>query len=393
MRIIADENMPGLAPFERLGTVLRVDGRRLTRDQLGDAEILLVRSVTRVDRALLHGSAVRFVGSATIGTDHVDRAALDELGIAFAHAPGCNARAVAEYVLQALLLACRERGLALRDRRVGLVGLGNVGARVASWLRALGVRVLACDPPLQRAGVATVVPLVSLEQVLDADLLSLHVPLIASGADATRHLLNRERLARLRPEQVLISTCRGAVIDNAALRARLEQHDGPLTLLDVWEGEPCPDAALLERVWRGSPHVAGYSHEGKWLGTAMLYRAWCRQQGREALPLAMEGSGQTLDVAVASEADLLTLLRRAYRLEEDDTRLRAAVRAAAPGAAFDALRKHYPLRHELHHWQHRGAVAAPFRALVSRLFAPAGAGPDSTSAAQAPGRPGGSCCP
>lgn len=372
MRIIADENMPGLAPFERLGTVARVDGRTLTRQQLDGAEVLLVRSVTRVDRELLEGSAVRFVGSATIGTDHVDRAALKELGIAFAHAPGCNARAVAEYVLQALLLACREQGRTLRDSRVGIVGLGNVGGRLAGWLTDLGVEVLACDPPLQRAGAATPVPLTTLERVLEADLISLHVPLSDAGDDATRHLLDADRLARLGPARTLISTCRGAVVDNRALRDLLESGRGPLTLLDVWEGEPRPDPALLDRVWRGSPHVAGYSVEGKWLGTAMLYQAWCRWRGEpEPTPVPESGGGE-LAVPVVDEADLLALLRHAYRLEEDDERLRAALREADPGSAFDALRKHYPPRHELHYWRHRGAVAAPFEALVRRIFEPAG---------------------
>lgn len=372
MRIIADENMPGLAPFERLGTVVRVDGRTLTREQLDGAEVLLVRSVTAVTRALLEGTAIRFVGSATIGTDHVDRAALSALGIAFAHAPGCNARAVAEYVLQALLLACQRQGRALRDSRVGIVGLGNVGGRVADWLTALGVPVRACDPPLARAGTTTVVPLSGLDEVLEADLITLHVPLTGDGEDATRHLLDADRLARLGPHRTLISTCRGAVIDNRALLARLRGDAGPLTLLDVWEGEPRPDPALLARVWLGSPHVAGYSVEGKWLGTTMLYQAWCRWRGvAEQAPVA-DGEGGELAMPVASEADLLALLRYAYRVDEDDTALRQAVGEADPGAAFDALRKHYPPRHELHYWRHQGTVTAPFQTLISRLFERAG---------------------
>lgn len=374
MRIIADENMPGLAPFERLGTVARVDGRTLTREQLDGVELLLVRSVTRVDRELLEGTGIRFVGSATIGTDHVDRAALAALGIAFAHAPGCNARAVVEYVMQALLLACREQGRRLRDSRVGIVGLGNVGGRLADWLTALGVTVLACDPPLARAAAATPVPLTSLDRVLEADLISLHVPLTDGGGDATRHLLDAPRLARLGPQRVLISTCRGPVVDNRALRALLERGQGPLTLLDVWEGEPRPDPGLLQRAWLGSPHVAGYSVEGKWLGTAMLYQAWCRWRGKPAPALLPDGGDQEIVMAVEDEADLLALLRRAYRIEEDDARLRAALREADPGAAFDALRKHYPPRHELHYWRYRGAVAAPYEALVNRFFEPAGSG-------------------
>ncbi|WP_232802321.1 4-phosphoerythronate dehydrogenase [Alloalcanivorax mobilis] len=370
IKIIADENMPGLEPFERFAEVHRVDGRTLTRAQLDGAELLLVRSVTPVTRELVEGSAVRFVGSATIGTDHVDRAALADLGIAFAHAPGCNARGVAEYVLQALLLACQRQGRELRNSRVGLAGLGNVGARVALWLRELGVQVIASDPPLARAGVSTPVPLASLEQVLEADLISLHVPLTGDGDDATRHLLDAPRLARLSAAQTLISTCRGAVIDNAALLERLRGGQGPLTILDVWEGEPRLDAGLLEQVWRGSPHVAGYSVEGKWLGTRMLYDAYRQWRGEPAEPAAQPAARPVLEHGVDNEAALLALLRHAYRLEDDDGRLRESLGAADPGAAFDALRKHYPNRHELHHWCHRGAVAAPFQTLVTRLFEP-----------------------
>ncbi|WP_262460277.1 4-phosphoerythronate dehydrogenase [Alloalcanivorax balearicus] len=374
IRIVADENMPGLAPFEALGTVRRVDGRRLTRIDLADTEVLLVRSVTRVDRVLLEGTPVRFVGSATIGTDHVDRAALKAMGVAFAHAPGCNARAVAEYVLQALLLACREQGRTLRDSSVGIVGLGNVGSRVAQWLSALGVTVLACDPPLQRAGADTVVPLTDLDTVLAADLVTLHVPLTRQGPDATFHMLDRERLLRLGPRQTLLSTCRGAVIDNQALRERLADANAPLVLLDVWEGEPRIDAGLLARVRLGSPHVAGYSVEGKWLGTTMLHQAFRLWRGESAGVPVMDGERPIQEHPVADEDDLLALLQRAYRIDDDDRRLRASVDETDPGRAFDALRRDYPPRHELHHWRHRGEVAPALSALLSLLFDPPGAG-------------------
>lgn len=389
MRIVADENMPGLEPFQNLGELLRVDGRTLRRAQLEGADVLLVRSVTPVSRALLEGTPVRFVGSATIGTDHVDLPALAELGIAFAHAPGCNARAVVEYVLQALLLACQARGRALRDSQVGLVGLGNVGGRLALWLRALGVEVLACDPPLARAGVATPVPLVPLERVLEAELISLHVPLIRQGEDATWHLLDARRLARLGATQTLISTCRGAVIDNAALTRCLAGGQGPFTVLDVWEGEPRIDATLLGQVRFGSPHVAGYSVEGKTLGTAMLYQAYCDWRACEPVAAVPTRGAGILARPVGNEEELLALLNQAYRLRDDDRRLRASVHEARPGAAFDALRKRYPPRHELHHWRHDGSVAAPFRELVSLLFEPAGVtGSGNATPAPALYRPG-----
>jgi len=371
MHIVADENMPALDDFERLGPVTRVDGRRLTRAQLCDADVLLVRSVTPVTGDLLASTPVRFVGSATIGTDHVDRAALDRLGIAFAHAPGCNARAVAEYVLQALLLACQHQGRSLRDSSVAVIGLGNVGGRVAAWLRALGVQVLGCDPPLARAGA---VPSVSLDEALSADLISLHVPLTEHGDDATRHLIDEARLRALGPRRTLISTCRGAVIDNAALSRCLSRGDGPLTFLDVWEGEPRLAPALLDRVYLGSPHVAGYSVEGKRLGSLMLYQAWCQWRGAAPTSAPEQGTRRLLSQDVNDESQLLALLRHAYRLHEDDQRLRRSLRESDPGSAFDRLRKQYPPRHELHHWRHQGRVAAPFAGLVSLLFEPNASG-------------------
>jgi erythronate-4-phosphate dehydrogenase len=209
-----------------------------------------VRSVTPVTEALLADTPVRFVGSATIGTDHVDLDALDRLGIAFACAPGCNARAVAEHVLQALLMASQHHGRPLRGSTVGVIGLGNVGGLVAAWLRALGVEVLGCDPPLARAGRVTSV---SLDEALAADAVTLHVPLIKGGDEATRHLLDKTRLRALNHEQTLINTCRGPVVDNQALSRRLARGDGPLTFLDVWEGEPRLNPALLEQVFNGSP--------------------------------------------------------------------------------------------------------------------------------------------
>ncbi|HEX5676670.1 MAG TPA: 4-phosphoerythronate dehydrogenase [Alcanivorax sp.] len=365
MHIVADENMPALDEFERLGRVTRVDGRGLTRADLRAADILLVRSVTPVTEALLAGTPVRFVGSATIGTDHVDLPALDRLGIAFACAPGCNARAVAEYVLQALLMASQHYDRPLRGSTVGVVGLGNVGGLVAAWLRALGVEVLGCDPPLARAGR---VPSVSLDEALSADHISLHVPLIKRGEEATVHLLDKTRLQALHERQTLINTCRGPVVDNVALARRLARGDGPLTFLDVWEGEPRLDPALLERVFLGSPHVAGYSVEGKRLGSAMLYEAWCQWQGEPAPPAPLVAERRVVAQDVEDESQLLALLRHAHRLPEDDQRLRRSLRESDPGAAFDQLRKRYPPRHELHHWRHQGKVAPSLQALVNLLF-------------------------
>ncbi|EUC71382.1 2-hydroxyacid dehydrogenase [Alcanivorax sp. 97CO-5] len=370
MHIIADANMPGLEPFEAFATVERVDGRSLTREQLGDADVLLVRSVTRVNRALLAGSQVKFVGSATIGTDHVDLAYLSEAGIQFAHAPGCNARAVAEYVLQAVLLLCARQGREVQGARVAVVGLGNVGRRVADWLSALGIEVRGCDPLLDAQGYAGPVALAPLDDLLDADIITLHVPLTQSGEHATGHLLDASRLSRLGPGQMLINTCRGPVIDNLALSEQLASGTGPMTVLDVWETEPQVPATLYQQVVMGSPHIAGYSLEGKLKGTSMLYDAVCQWSGQGIASGTAMADAPPLNPAVNSEADLLALLQVAYRLEDDHRRLGESLHDTDPSAAFDRLRKHYPVRHELHYWQYDGSVDDTWRAIISRLFEP-----------------------
>ena len=369
MQIIADANMPGLEPFDSMGTVTRVDGRSLTRQQLGQAEVLLVRSVTRVDAGLLAGSRVRFVGSATIGTDHVDLAYLQQQGIRFAHAPGCNARAVAEYVLQAVLLLCQARNRSPVGATVAVVGLGNVGHRVADWLTDLGMNVRACDPPLAAQGYTGPYQLEPLDAMLDADLITLHVPLTDSGDHATRHLLDAVRLSRLSASQMLINTCRGPVIDNHALLARLQGGRGPATILDVWETEPLVPAALFEQVLLGSPHIAGYSAEGKLKGTRMLYQAFCDWLNVEAEPAPVSASNKIIQRPVANEDDLLRVLQVAYRLSEDHQRLGDSLTSAEPGKAFDRLRKEYPVRHELHDWLYQGDIGAPWQGIMRRLFA------------------------
>ena len=200
MKITADENMPALALFAPLGEVTLCAGRGLTQADLSETEVLLVRSVTRVDAALLAGTPVRFVGSATIGTDHVDTAWLAQAGIGFAHAPGCNAMAVAEYVLQAVLDWACEQSRALEELSVGVVGVGNAGGRVARLLAAAGCRVLGCDPPRAAVGERMEGDLAldqSLDQLLGCDVVTLHVPLTTEGPYATHHLLDAAALARL----------------------------------------------------------------------------------------------------------------------------------------------------------------------------------------------------
>ncbi|HEY8517639.1 MAG TPA: 4-phosphoerythronate dehydrogenase [Candidatus Binatia bacterium] len=351
-RLVVDENIPlAREAFGELGEVELLPGRRIDAAAVAQADALIVRSVTRVDERLLGASPVRFVATATIGTDHVDLGYLERRGIAFAHAPGCNARSVAEYVTAALLELETEGGRPAsgwHGATLGVVGAGNVGTRVMAMASALGLRVLVCDPPRAEVeGESGFVPLARLLE--EADVVTLHVPLTRDGRHPTWHLLGAAELARLRPGALLINTSRGGVADDRALREACAA--GRISaVLDVWEGEPEPDAALLDLVRLASPHIAGYSLDGKLAGTRMVAEAAYRFFGvappdprRFEVPnpeplIRLEGAGR----AAVREA-----VRRAYAIRDDDARMRAAL-AAAPsrGAEFDRLRRDYPVRRE-----------------------------------------------
>lgn len=356
MLIVADENIPLLDSFfGDIGDIRRVNGRNLSRDQVQDADILLVRSVTRVDQALLEGSRVRFVGTATIGTDHIDQAWLDARGIGFAAAPGCNAASVAEYVLSILSLYAERRGIEdWSTLSVGIVGVGNVGAELARMLQRLNFTVKLCDPPRQESEPEQAEEFVPLAEVLECDVVTLHTPLTRQGAHATNHMLSEKELALVGPDQLLINAGRGEVIDGEALLARLSQPDAPTVALDVWEQEPRISPDLVEKVWLATPHIAGYSLEGKVQGTEMVYQALCRYLG---LPVRKK-SGQFLPepalskVSFTSSVDedeaVQVALRACYDPRRDDARLRLTMSGAPDerAQAFDRLRRDYPVRRE-----------------------------------------------
>ncbi|MFN3714248.1 MAG: 4-phosphoerythronate dehydrogenase [Alcanivoracaceae bacterium] len=366
LTIVADENMPGLELFEVFGTLIPVSGREISSQHLRQADVLLVRSVTRVNQALLNGTPVRFVGSATIGTDHVDLAWLAEAGIAFHHAPGCNAMAVAEYVLQAVLDWVVEQQRPVSGLSAGVVGYGNVGRRVAGLLTNLGLRVLAYDPPLARIGRQAGTDWASFEQILSCDIVTLHVPLTLSGDDATCHMMNQARLAELGAARLLINTCRGAVVDNQALLA-LAPDASPALVLDVWEREPRIPVELFERVRLGTAHIAGHSVEGKWRGTLMVREALAGWLGQSLETISPDRQSGIYEDEVTDLVGLLRLLRCRYDQPQDHVRLAQAVREDHPALAFDRLRKHYPRRHELAGLAVTGRVAPAFSRLLDAL--------------------------
>ena len=350
MLIVADENMPFVREwFAPFGDVRILPGRSLQATHVRDADAILVRSVTRVNRELLYGSRVRFVGSATSGIEHIDAHFLQTQEIRCASAPGCNATAVVEYVLSCLCALDGVLEKLLAGGVVGIIGLGNVGARLVRRLQALDIQCIGYDPFLENSAD---LPLRDLDTVLQADVICCHTPLTKTGAYPTFHLLDRQRLRQLRSGAVLINASRGAVVDNAALAWILRERGDLQIVLDVWETEPLINRALLNTVSLATPHIAGYSWDGKVAGTRMVLEAFCDFFGLQ-LP-ALINSAAKPSLNIFSNCNKATLLRSAvqavYDVRGDDAEMRQALSTCEEGDivhVFDRLRKNYPQRREI----------------------------------------------
>jgi erythronate-4-phosphate dehydrogenase len=361
--ILADENIPfAREAFGTLGEVRLKHGRKIAHADLADVDLLFVRSITRVDAGLLAGTRVRFVGTATSGADHVNIADLERLGITFNAALGCNAVAVAEYMAAAWLTLAKLRGETLAGRRVGVIGVGHVGSLVVKMARALGMDPVLNDPPKAReSGSDRYRPL---HDLYDCDIVTCHTPLTFDGPDPTYRLIGEAFFERLQPSAWFCNAGRGEVVHEATLHRALDEGRLDAVVLDVWDHEPQIDGRLLARVDIGTPHIAGYSLEGKLNGTAMIYRAACEFLGAEpawdartavpprgpSLPLAGFAEGDTIHarldrVGVAALADAVAAACPVLR---DDEALRKTVGLSAEerGKAFDQLRKSYPVRRE-----------------------------------------------
>ena len=348
MKILVDENMPYARElFSRLGEVKAVPGRPIPTEALTDADALMVRSVTKVNEALLGDKAIKFVGTATAGTDHVDQAWLEQAGIGFSAAPGCNAIAVVEYVFSALLMLAERDGFALADRTVGIVGVGNVGGRLQKRLEALGIKTLLCDPP--RADNGEEGDFRSLDElVAQADVLTFHTPLYKDGPYKSLHLADEALISSLKPGTILINACRGPVVDNAALLKCLNAGQQLSVVLDVWEPEPDLNLALLDKVDLGTSHIAGYTLEGKARGTTQVFEAYSRfiGQPQEVALSSLLPAPEFGRISLHGPLDQPTLKRLVhlvYDVRRDDAPLRKV--AGIPGE-FDKLRKNYLERRE-----------------------------------------------
>jgi erythronate-4-phosphate dehydrogenase len=358
MLIVADENIPFVQEaFKDFGTVRCYAGRSISKEVVADATILLVRSITQVNRELLEGSSVKFVATATIGTDHIDLNYLAQHSIGFASAPGSNATSVAQYVMAAILHCCKLLGRDYHTQTLGIIGVGNVGTRVFRHAMGLGMRCVLSDPPLQRKSNQAVFR--PLKQLLrEADIVTLHVPLTTAGNEPTLKMVDSSFLGQLKPGTILINSSRGKVIEEQALKVAASRLGG--VVLDVWMNEPQPDPALVELTTIATPHIAGYSYDGKVMGTQMIYQAACAFFFKPVeLDLMQQIQGEAAKFEASGVHDAVM---QAYPIMEDDRRFREilAVAPAKRGAYFDRLRKEYPVRREFCNFE----VKAPESALA-----------------------------
>lgn len=319
IKIIADENLayPNEL-FSQFGEVRLVNGRNISNSMLKDIDVLIVRSVTDVNESLLAGTNVKFVGTATIGTDHIDIDYLNKNGIAFASAAGCNSYAVAEYLVAALLFTAVKENFSVKDKTIGVVGVGNVGSKVVRFCEALEMRILKNDPPLYRAGkLSDALPL---NDLFDADIISLHVPLTFEGENKTFHLFDEDKLNRLKDNVILINTSRGSVVNNNSLKEIIEKKNLKI-IWDVWENEPNIDEQLVDQVIIGTPHIAGYTFEGKVNGTIMIYEALVEFLKKEkfiSLKLPdVNDQEKDFNISISTEISLNKIVKSIYDIEKD----------------------------------------------------------------------------
>ncbi len=355
MIIAVDEKIPYWEEsFSSIGEVRPFDGRRPVRSLTLDADALVVRSVTSVNADLLEGTSVRFVGTATIGMDHLDEAYLGHRGIRYMNAAGSNANAVAEWLVAALLVVAERRSWDLRQKSLAVIGVGQVGSRVVKKARGLGMEVLLCDPPLRESTGDTNYRL--LEDVIGADLLTLHVPLTKNGRYPTWRMFDEKLLGRLSPRQFVFNSARGAVIDNNALRVVLGKRGMEGAVLDVWEDEPRISYELLHLVDLGTPHNAGYSIDGKVRGTEMILDGLCRFFG---IPCTWDTKGLypppariAPPVGTRGLDAVRSIVLQVHDILETDARLRElhSLTQDEAAVAFDRLRNDYPLRPEFRHF-------------------------------------------
>jgi erythronate-4-phosphate dehydrogenase len=347
MKIIADNKIPYLqGALEPFAELTYLPGGDIKKEHLLDADALIIRTRTKCNAELLEGTTVKFIATATIGYDHIDTDYCDKAGIKWTNAPGCNSSSVQQYIASAILFLAVERGFKLEDRTLGVVGVGNVGSKVVKLAEAIGLRVLLNDPPRVRAeGQCGFVTLDTI--IKECDIITFHVPLNINGQDKTFHLADDTFFKQVDIDTIIINSSRGEVVDNKALKKSLSNERLSGAILDVWEGEPEIDQGLLNLVDIATPHIAGYSRDGKANGTAMSVQAISRFFGLgiddwypEKLEIPAETKIEIDCKGHTKEEILLAAFGNTYDITEDDKRL-----GESP-ETFEKQRNDYPVRRE-----------------------------------------------
>lgn len=371
MKIVVDEAMPyAIELFEQFGEVVAKPGRELTADDLIDVDAMMIRSITKVNESLLSkANRLKFVGTATAGMDHVDQELLKSKGIFFTAAPGCNKVGVAEYVVSCMMVLAQQQGFSIFDKTVGIIGAGQVGSYLQQCLEGIGIKVLINDPIKQQNGDSReFTPLDTL--LTKADVITLHTPITRTGDYPTYHLVDQTVLDKLRSDQILINAARGPVVDNQALKTRLQKDDGFTAVLDVFEFEPQVDMELLPLLAFATPHIAGYGLEGKARGTTMIFNFFSQFLGsdKQANPDDLLPTAPipqvTLDRAW-DETVLHNLTQLVYDVRKDDAIFRRNIET---NNGFDNMRKHYWDRREYGAIRVKSAANDQFAALSKLGF-------------------------
>lgn len=347
LKIIADDKIPFLkGVLEPYADIKYLPGNQIDKKSLAGADALLIRTRTKCTESLLKGTGIRFIGTATIGFDHIDTRYCETHGIRWTNSPGCNSSSVQQYIAAALLKMSLEFKFGLKDKTIGIIGIGNVGSKVSSFAKAMGMNVLQNDPP--RARKEGPEQFVDIDTILtESDIITLHVPLNYVGHDRTHHMINDRSIRKMKKGAWLINTSRGEVAETNAFKKALNSGRLGGAVIDVWEHEPDFDIELMHKTFISTPHIAGYSTDGKANGTSMIVNLlsdffdllpgkWYPEKiPAPALPMIeISGKGKNTD-DILREA-----VFHSYNITEDDIRLRFSP------ADFEKQRGEYPLRRE-----------------------------------------------
>jgi len=353
IKIIADDKIPFLkGVLEPFASIEYLNYSQITNEKLKDVDALLIRTRTKCNKELLEGTKVKFIATATIGFDHIDTKYCDEKNIKWLNAPGCNSGSVMQYFASAILSLAHKKNISLKDKTLGIIGVGNVGSKVERFAKTIGMKVLLNDPPRERAEGKD--KFVSLDELISkSDIITFHVPLNKEGNDKTFHLADKNFFNKFDNQKIIINTSRGEVIDTSALKEAIDEDKISSLVLDVWENEPNIDIDLLSKTDIATPHIAGYSADGKANGTSIcvnalneffnlgLEKKWYPKE----IPAPNNSSLIEIDCSNKSEQEIIfDVINHTYKIYDDDFRLRNSVQS------FEKQRANYPIRREFHYY-------------------------------------------